>query len=358
MSSKATAARQNTTAPVSNSVSTAVLQRQCACGQHSPVGEGECDQCKKNRVSLSRHAKGAGPVSIDSRVRSAIESPGQALDHETRSLMESRFHHDFSSVRVHTGARAEESTSALQANAYALGRNIVFAHGRYNPASADGLHLMAHELAHVVQQKSAPAPGPQTDLEVSAPGDSAEREAEAAADRVAGGAEASVKERADSSTVHRELSQGAKTGLEIGGGVIAGVGAIYGLYKLFQWLLEDASDIKNPPKCEDPQQKMIKPSMAKASSMVKSALENSRLSGEPESCGKCDRPETAHGPVPIGRAGNRGTSGAGGRPDWTPARFSNPGDRMPQRQVRRVLHLGFGVRSGRREQSGFLSQLL
>lgn len=109
-------------------------------------------------------------MSVDSRVRSALDSPGQPLENETRSLMESRFHHDFSSVRVHAGTRAEESASALQANAYALGRDVVFGHGRYNPASEDGLHLIAHELAHVVQQQYAPAPGPQTDLEVSQPG--------------------------------------------------------------------------------------------------------------------------------------------------------------------------------------------
>ena len=186
--------------------------------------------------------------------------------------MESRFHHDFSAVRVHTGARAEESASALQANAYALGSDVVFGHGRYDPASEDGQHLIAHELAHVVQQQNAPAAGPQTELEVSGPGDASEREAETAADRVAGGSEAAVHQRAGASTVHRELSGLAKAGIGVGG-AIAGGFAVYGLYKLFSWLLEDASDIKNPPHCGDPQEKMIKPAMAKAASMVKSALE-------------------------------------------------------------------------------------
>ena len=165
---------------------------------HTSPGAGECDQCKKKRVSLSRQTAGPGPVSVDSRVRSALESPGQPLEKETRSLMESRFHHDFSSVRVHTGTRAEESASALQANAYALGRDVVFGRGRYNPSSEDGLHLIAHELAHVVQQQHAPAHGPQTyDLEVSElQASAAEREAESAADRVAAGGEAGVHERA------------------------------------------------------------------------------------------------------------------------------------------------------------------
>jgi uncharacterized protein DUF4157/lysine-specific metallo-endopeptidase family protein len=271
MASRASGARQNAAVQTSSSTPAAVIQRQCACGQHS--GAGECDQCKKKRISLSRQAAGAGPVSVDSRVRSALESPGQPLEKETRSLMESRFHHDFSSVRVHTGTRAEESASALQANAYALGRDVVFGHGRYNPSSEDGLHLIAHELAHVVQQQHAPAPGPQTDLEVSEPGDAAEREAESAADRVAAGGEAGVHERAGAATVHRDLTSDQKTGLEVGG-IIAGAGlAIFGLYELFSWLLEDGSDIKDPPKCGDPQMKVIKPAMAKAAAMVKKALE-------------------------------------------------------------------------------------
>jgi hypothetical protein len=273
MASRASGTRQGAAVQTSTSASTAVIQRQCACGQHSSPGAGECDQCKKKRVSLSRQAAGAGPVSVDSRVRSALDSPGQPLEKETRSLMESRFHHDFSSVRVHTGTRAEESASALQANAYALGRDVVFGHGRYNPATEDGLHLIAHELAHVVQQQHAPAPSPQTDLEVSEPGDAAEREAETAADRVAAGAEAGVHERAGGSTVHRDLTSNQKTGLEVAGGIVGGALAIFGLYKFFSWLLEDGSDIKDPPKCGDPQMKVIKPAMAKAAAMVKKALE-------------------------------------------------------------------------------------
>ena len=272
MASRASAT-QSAAVQTSSAAPTALIQRQCACGQHSSPGTGECDQCKKKRISLSRQAAGSGPVSIDSRVRSALDSPGQPLEADTRSLMESRFHHDFSSVRVHTGSRAEESARALQANAYALGRDVVFGQGRYNPTSEDGLHLIAHELAHVVQQQHAPAPGPQTDLEVSEPGDAAEREAESAADRVAAGSEAGVHERAGGSTVHRDLSSGQKTGLEVAGGIVGGALAIFGIYKFFSWLLEDGSDIKDPPKCGDPQMKVIKPAMAKAAAMVKKALE-------------------------------------------------------------------------------------
>jgi Domain of unknown function (DUF4157)/Lysine-specific metallo-endopeptidase len=274
MAAKASAAKA-TTAQTASSAPVAVLQRQCACGQHSPSGEGECDSCKKKRVSLSRHTKGPGPVSIDSRVRSALESPGQPLEKETRALMESRFHHDFSSVRVHTGARAEESAGALQANAYALGRDVVFARGQYNPASEDGLHLIAHELAHVVQQQHAPALTPQTELEVSSPGDNSEREAEAAADRVAEGRESAIQERAPSSVVHRELKTWEKVGLGALG-VGAAIAAGYGIYKLVEWLTEDPTEIKDPPNCGGAQQKIVKSATDRAGSIVKSALEKIR----------------------------------------------------------------------------------
>ncbi len=67
--------------------------------------------------------------------------------------MESRFGHDFSGVRIHTDAQAAESARALNALAYTVGRDIVFDAGRYSPRTSDGQKLIAHELAHVVQQE-------------------------------------------------------------------------------------------------------------------------------------------------------------------------------------------------------------
>jgi Domain of unknown function (DUF4157) len=68
--------------------------------------------------------------------------------------MEDRFGHDFSKVRVHSDPLAASSARAVDAQAYTVGSQIVFGAGRYN-SSADGQHLLAHELAHVVQQSSA-----------------------------------------------------------------------------------------------------------------------------------------------------------------------------------------------------------
>jgi len=68
--------------------------------------------------------------------------------------MEPRFGHDFSHVRIHTGEQADESARSIYALAYAVGSNIAFASGQFNPRSPAGQRLLAHELAHVVQQRN------------------------------------------------------------------------------------------------------------------------------------------------------------------------------------------------------------
>jgi hypothetical protein len=130
----------------------------CACG--GVIGPtGKCDRC----AALE-----------------ALRSPGEPLDDATRAVMETRFRHDFSKVRIHSGAQAAESASTLDAASYTVGSSIVMGAGRYAPGTASGQRLLAHELAHVVQAPEAPS---QVDaLEVSEPGDPDERDAERAAD--------------------------------------------------------------------------------------------------------------------------------------------------------------------------------
>ncbi len=72
----------------------------------------------------------------------------------TRKEPESRPRHDFSQVRIHTGAQAEESARAVNARAYTVGRDVVFGAGEYRPETFEGRRLVAHELVHVVQQES------------------------------------------------------------------------------------------------------------------------------------------------------------------------------------------------------------
>ncbi|MCX6028844.1 MAG: DUF4157 domain-containing protein [Chloroflexi bacterium] len=83
-------------------------------------------------------------------------SGGAPLPEEMRAFFEPRFGHDFSRVRVHTGAEAAKSARSVNALAYTLGRDIVFAAGQYAPETDAGRNLIAHELAHVIQQQGVP----------------------------------------------------------------------------------------------------------------------------------------------------------------------------------------------------------
>lgn len=109
-------------------------------------------------------AKGDNPEHGDSGVTSIIEqigqSPGKPLEPSTQQWMERRFHHSFGKVRVHNDAFAHRSTQALNARAYTMGADVVFAAGQYAPTSLEGRKLLAHELTHVIQQAHAPAQTP------------------------------------------------------------------------------------------------------------------------------------------------------------------------------------------------------
>jgi hypothetical protein len=109
---------------------------------------------------LQRKARSGGPFEAPSIVDDVLRSPGQPLDHESRGFMEKRFGYDFSAVRVHADEQAQRSADATNAEAYTVGRDIVFASGRYAPHTPAGQELLAHELTHVVQQRSAPSSGP------------------------------------------------------------------------------------------------------------------------------------------------------------------------------------------------------
>jgi hypothetical protein len=132
------------------------VQRKCACG-----GSGECEECKGKEETLQRRAAGtATPSPVPSPspskappiVHDVLRSTGQLLDNHTRAFMERRFAHDFSQVRIHADAKAAESAGVVDALAYTVGQHIAFASGRYAPATQEGRRLMAHELAHTIQQ--------------------------------------------------------------------------------------------------------------------------------------------------------------------------------------------------------------
>lgn len=107
------------------------------------------------RVASADAAPGSSAASVHAAmpaVDAVLAQPGQPLDGAARDFMESRFGHDFGSVRVHLGDAATRSASALGAAAYTVGRHLVFDRGYYQPGTDAGRHLIAHELAHTVQQ--------------------------------------------------------------------------------------------------------------------------------------------------------------------------------------------------------------
>lgn len=93
----------------------------------------------------------SGPAAA-AAVQSTLAGGGAPLEPATRQFMESRFGHDFGSVRIHADAQAAASAQSVGARAYTVGEDLVFNRGQYEPATPAGRHLLAHELAHVVQQ--------------------------------------------------------------------------------------------------------------------------------------------------------------------------------------------------------------
>ena len=91
-------------------------------------------------------------VAAPESISEVLRSPGRPLDTATRAYFEPRFGHDFSGIRVHADAAAAASAREIGAHAYTVGRHVVFAAGRFAPASNDGRRLIAHELTHTVQQ--------------------------------------------------------------------------------------------------------------------------------------------------------------------------------------------------------------
>jgi Domain of unknown function (DUF4157) len=103
-------------------------------------------------------APGADIAALAGRGDDLAPSGGRPLERGAREDMEARFGADLGAVRVHSGPNAARAAEHYDARAYAAGRNIVFGEGEYAPQSTDGRRLLAHELAHVVQQSAATQP--------------------------------------------------------------------------------------------------------------------------------------------------------------------------------------------------------
>lgn len=145
------------------------LQRKCGCEENPAQGHA-CDTCREKQLNVQRRpasnagdavrggsphegdAKGHDGVKDATGVHEALRSAGRPLDAETRTFFEPRFGRDLGGVRVHSDASAGASAKSLNALAYTVGRDIVFGQGQYDAGSRAGRQLLAHELAHVIQQ--------------------------------------------------------------------------------------------------------------------------------------------------------------------------------------------------------------
>jgi hypothetical protein len=175
---------------------------QCAAAEELEARTGAaqrlCPSCERERGAMAVRRASAAPASeipgsessgaasaLFDAVRSVAGSGGgRPLDPGTRAFFEAGFGRDLGGVRVHTGPAADASARGVNALAYTLGRDIVFRAGHYAPGTRDGERLLAHELAHTLQQPDAPARAADGPLEVGAVDDPMEREADAAAARV------------------------------------------------------------------------------------------------------------------------------------------------------------------------------
>jgi hypothetical protein len=134
---------------VSDAPDPGLLRRRHADGGGAPPPEHRAASGSDAGLALDALQETAGNRAIGA----ALAGAGVALEPRLRTEMEARLGHDLSRVRVHDDPPAAESARVLAADAYTLGSDVVFAAGRYAPDTEAGRALLAHELAHVVQQR-------------------------------------------------------------------------------------------------------------------------------------------------------------------------------------------------------------
>ena len=131
-------------------------------GQHSffkpalPQVQRKCTECEQEEKKVQRkelNKANSKDSSATEQYVSSLNGGGMGLSRSERNLFEPAFNVDFSQVRIHTDAKANESARSVNAYAYTHGNNVVFANSQYNPDTTAGKKLMAHELTHVVQQQ-------------------------------------------------------------------------------------------------------------------------------------------------------------------------------------------------------------
>jgi len=189
---------------------------------------------RQNNRSVQRSEKAAGNTSpagetaVPDPVRDVISSSGQSLEPSIQRAIEDRMGDSLGDVRIHTGSQAAAACEAINARAFTVGSHIAFNSGEYDPSSAEGQHVLAHELAHVRQQTGGAVsmlPQEDVDLEVD-PDPALEQEAKETAQRVVKGGELGIQRLADTEIhvqrvdkTRREVIHGEMSTNEIAAGI-------------------------------------------------------------------------------------------------------------------------------------------
>lgn len=144
-------------------------------------------QARAGNAAVSRMVEEAGgaDTAIADRIRRAAGG-GSALPARPRRQLEQQLGSDLGAVRVHHGSAADSLAREVQAQAFTTGSDIFFRAGAYNPSTPGGLHLLAHEAVHTVQQRQGPVAGTPASggINLSDPSDRFERAAEVTAAEV------------------------------------------------------------------------------------------------------------------------------------------------------------------------------
>lgn len=129
-------------------------QRACHCGEDGLV-QRKCAACEEEEQTVRRAPGGVAGGGSAATAAQAVSGGGAPLPASARAFFGPRFGRDFSDVRIHTGPGAAAAARGIGARAYTLGADIAFGAGEYAPGTPAGKRLLAHELAHVVQQGGA-----------------------------------------------------------------------------------------------------------------------------------------------------------------------------------------------------------
>ncbi len=120
------------------------------------VVDGQPAEIHETGGMIDRDGPGSAETSAEFQAKlQSSKGSGRSLDESTRTEMESKMDADFSGVRIHLGSEAHALNEAVNAKAFTHRQDVYFAHGQYDPGSKSGQNLLAHELAHTQQQRTA-----------------------------------------------------------------------------------------------------------------------------------------------------------------------------------------------------------